>query len=157
MGKQVDTEFGAKEPIGHAEYKQILLVEDEPAAEMMVRRALKRMGKSEWLVWKKNGEEALEYLEGCENPPCVILLDIQMPVMDGLEFFKRAKENDLLIDFKDGKKSEIPVVILTTVDAQDSKERAKELGALHYFQKGATMEEYIEQLKVISTYWNMVN
>jgi CheY-like chemotaxis protein len=134
--------------------RPILLIEDEEPVEMMVRRALKRMGEDAWLVWKQNGEDALAFLENCEVAPCVILLDIHMPVMDGFEFLKRAKLNDLLVDSSQGKIAEIPVVILSTVGTQEAQEKAKAMGVLQYFQKGETTDEYIEQLRIVSIYWN---
>ncbi len=93
--------------------KPILLVEDDSVDAMTVKRALKDLNVTNPLVHKLNGEEALEYLRADENQrPCLILLDLNMPKMNGIEFLKVAKSEDVA--------KKIPVVVLTTSkDEQD--------------------------------------
>ena len=87
--------------------KPILLVEDDRVDAMTVKRALKDLNVTNLLVHTLNGEEALEYLTGEGNErPCIILLDLNMPRMNGIEFLKIIKADDEL--------KKIPVVVLTT-------------------------------------------
>ena len=87
--------------------KPILLVEDDSVDAMTVRRALKEVGSTRTLVHQINGEEALHYLCNPEaDTPGLILLDLNMPRMNGLEFLEHKQADDQLRD--------IEVVVLTT-------------------------------------------
>ncbi|MFZ0033631.1 MAG: response regulator, partial [Sedimentisphaerales bacterium] len=87
--------------------KSILLVEDDRVDAMTVKRALKDLNVTNPLAHTLNGEEALEYLTTESNrKPCIILLDLNMPRMNGIEFLKVIKADDKL--------RTIPVVVLTT-------------------------------------------
>jgi len=87
--------------------KPILLVEDDKIDAMTVKRALKDIKVYNRIDIAHNGEEALEYLNNPENElPCIILLDLNMPKMNGVEFLEIIKNNDRL--------KLIPTVVLTT-------------------------------------------
>jgi len=93
--------------------KPILLIEDDNVDAMTVKRALKDLKVTNGLVRAANGEEALTYLRDANNPkPCVMLLDLNMPKMNGIEFLKIARADDQMRC--------IPAVVLTTSkDDQD--------------------------------------
>ena len=77
--------------------KPILLVEDDRVDAMTVKRALKELHVINQLDIVKNGEEAIEYLQNeSQERPCIILLDINMPRMNGIEFLKVARANSLI-------------------------------------------------------------
>jgi len=84
----------------------IMLVEDDQVDAMTIRRALKEINVMNPIIHCRNGEEALERLEADSDLPCIILLDLNMPRMNGIEFLKVVKARD---DLK-----MIPIVVLTT-------------------------------------------
>ena len=98
--------------------KPVLLVEDDNVDAMTVKRAFKDLKIVNSLIHKSNGENALEYLrdEGDEKP-CVILLDLNMPKMNGAEFLKTVKADKTL--------KKIPVVILTTSNSEQYEKFAE--------------------------------
>jgi CheY-like chemotaxis protein len=93
--------------------KPILLVEDDQVDMMTVIRALKQVHVTNKVVHLENGEDALNYLRDEDNEkPCIILLDLNMPIMNGIEFLQAAKDDEELM--------RIPIVVLTTsVEQQD--------------------------------------
>ena len=128
--------------------KPILLVEDDRVDAMTVKRALKELHVINQLDIVKNGEEAIEYLQNeSQERPCIILLDINMPRMNGIEFLKVARANSLI--------DKIPVVVLTTSkDDQDIIESFK-LCVAGYMLKPVTYTEFIETIKTINLYWTL--
>ena len=87
--------------------KPVILVEDDRVDQMTVRRAFRDLKITNPLIIAANGEEALVYLRDAVNPrPCLILLDLNMPRMNGLEFLAIAKKDEQL--------KMLPVVVLTT-------------------------------------------
>jgi len=115
---------------------------------MTVERALKDVGVTEKLVRTANGEEALQYLKSeSGKKPYVILLDLNMPRMDGIEFLKIAKKNE---DLKT-----IPVVVLTTSkDKQDIAESFRQ-NAAGYMVKPADYKQFVEAIRTINRYWTL--
>ena len=117
---------------------------------MTVQRALKTLNVSNPLVAVKNGEEALEYLEGLhkrEELPCIILLDLNMPRMNGLEFLEKRRKLPSI--------QSIPVVVLTTsVEAHD-KTQSYELGIAGYMRKPVEYKEFVEVMRTIKMYWTL--
>src|SRR5687768_17728936 len=102
--------------------KPILLVEDDRVDMMMVIRALKQVHVTNHVVHLENGEDALNYLRDEDNEkPCIIFLDLNMPIMNGIEFLQTVKGDEQLM--------RIPVVVLTTSDEQQdrSEEHTSEL------------------------------
>jgi CheY-like chemotaxis protein len=128
--------------------KPILLVEDDSVDAMTVQRALSELEVPNKLVRKADGKEALEYLGALSNEkPCIILLDLNMPKMNGFEFLKILKADDLL--------KKIPVVVLTTsADKADTVE-SFELGVAGYVVKPMDYKEFIEKIRVINLYWTL--
>ena len=129
--------------------RPVLLVEDDDVDAMTVKRALKELNVTNPLVHTVNGEEALEYLRSHQNngKPCLVLLDLNMPKMNGIEFLKVVKEN--------GELKSIPVVVLTTSREQQDKIESFKLGVAGYILKSIDYNEFVEIIKAISLYWTL--
>jgi len=128
--------------------KPILLVEDDNIDAMTVRRALKDLKVTNELIRVGDGEKALEYLrDKTTQNPCLILLDLNMPKMNGIEFLKIAKADE---DLK-----KIPVVVLTTSDEQRDIVESFELSVAGYMVKSADYSNFVETIRVINLYWTL--
>jgi CheY-like chemotaxis protein len=125
--------------------RTIMLVEDDSVDAMTVVRALKEIKVSNPLYVAANGEEGLEYLNA--NPaPGLILLDLNMPRMGGLEFLQTIKA--------DQKFRKIPVVVLTTSTAMQDREASFECSAAGYMIKPVEYRKFVEIIRVIDSYWS---
>lgn len=135
----------------------ILLVEDDPAHAEIVRRNLECARVANVLNWVDDGKEALDYLhrEGkYEDPvsapiPGLILLDLRLPKIDGLEVLNNIKQ--------DPKLALIPVVIMTTSAAESDILRAYENRASSYVVKPLDLSKFAELLNLIGFYWLVWN
>jgi CheY-like chemotaxis protein len=128
--------------------KPILLIEDDDVDVMTVNRALRDSKVANQLVSIGDGEEAIEYLRD-ENAtkPSIILLDLNMPKMDGAEFLKIVKADNTL--------KKIPVVILTTSNSDRDVTESFELGAAGYMVKSVDYEKFVETIRAIDQYWTL--
>jgi len=128
--------------------KPVLLVEDDSVDAMTVSRAFKDLKIANQLVIRLNGEEALDYLRGNGNEkPCVILLDLNMPKMNGIEFLKIAKAD------KDMKK--IPVIVLTTSKDDQDKINSFEFSVAGYIVKPVDYTKFVEAMRILEMYWTL--
>ncbi len=128
--------------------KPVLLVEDDYVDAMTVKRAFNDLKVTNPLIHKLNGEEALEYLRGEGNQkPCVILLDLNMPKMNGIEFLKIAKADDEL--------KKIPVVVLTTSKSDEDRVETFGLSVAGYMIKPTDYIKFMETIRVIDLYWTL--
>lgn len=128
--------------------RPILLAEDDPVDQETMRRALKDLKVTNRMVVAGNGEEALKYLRDEKNEkPCLILLDIKMPRMDGLEFLKVVKQDELLKIY--------PVVVLTTSKEEQDKMESFRLGVAGYMQKPVDYKQFVETIRTIDLYWSL--
>ena len=128
--------------------KPILLVEDDTVDVMTVKRALKDLQVMSDLVPTGDGEEALAYLRDDGNAkPCVILLDLNMPKMNGTEFMRIAKADEAL--------RRIPIIVLTTSNSDQDISRSFELGAAGYMVKSVDYKKFVEIIKTIDLYWTL--
>jgi CheY-like chemotaxis protein len=128
--------------------KPILLVEDDDVDAMTVERALSELKIANELVLKSNGVEAMKYLSDENNrKPCVILLDLNMPKMNGIEFLKIIK--------KDRNFKKIPVVALTTSKEDKDKLESFKLGIAGYMVKAVDYKEFVEVVRAIDLYWTL--
>ena len=126
----------------------ILLVEDDKVDAMTVTRALNEIKVKNKLVIVENGEEALEYLRNPDNEkPCIILLDLNMPKMNGIEFLKVAKHEE-------GIKS-IPVVVLTTSKADQDRLDTFKFSVAGYMIKPVNYMQFVDTVKTIKLYWTL--
>ena len=128
--------------------KPILLVEDDRVDAMTVKRALKDLKVENPLAHSINGEEALEYLRsGSNESPCVILLDLNMPRMDGIEFLKIVKADEAL--------KKIPVIVLTTSKDKQDVTESFEHSAAGYMVKPVDYKKFVEIIGTIDMYWTL--
>jgi CheY-like chemotaxis protein len=128
--------------------KPILLIEDDNVDVMTVKRVLRDLKIANQLVSTSNGEQALEYLRTNGNKkPCVILLDLNMPKMNGTEFLKIVKTDEAL--------KKIPVVVLTTSSQQRDVVESFKLGAAGYMVKSVGYEKFVETIRTINLYWTL--
>lgn len=128
--------------------KSILLVEDDQVDVMTVKRALKEIHVTNPVVNQENGEEALKYLRDTGNEkPCIILLDLNMPIMNGIEFLQIAKQ--------DAQLRRIPVVVLTTSEEQQDKVNSFDLGVAGYMAKPVDYRQFVEVMRTIDAYWTI--
>ena len=128
--------------------KPILLIEDDDVDVMTVNRALRDSKVANQLVSIGDGEEAIEYLrDESATKPSIILLDLNMPKMDGAEFLKIVKADNAL--------KKIPVVILTTSNSDRDVTESFELGAAGYMVKSVDYEKFVETIRAIDQYWTL--
>ena len=128
--------------------KPILLVEDDQVDAMTVKRALKDLNVTNRLDISNNGEEALDFLRNDRNQkPGIILLDLNMPRMNGIEFLKIAKKDELL--------KRIPVVVLTTSKEEQDRIESFELGVAGYMIKPVDYLQFVEVMRAIDMYWTL--
>lgn len=121
------------------------MVDDDGVDVMIVQRALRDLGVTNKLVRATDGEEALAYLTGQQDEmPSVILLDLNMPKMNGFELLQMVKADERL--------KRIPIVIVTTSEAQQDRARSFELGAAAYVVKSWDYEEFRRKMKTIEPY-----
>jgi CheY-like chemotaxis protein len=128
--------------------RPVLLVEDDSVDAMTVSRAFKDLKVLNPLVHSVNGEEALEYLRNDGNEkPCVILLDLNMPKMNGTEFLKAAKADNVL--------RKIPVVVLTTSKEERDIVDSFKLSVAGYIVKPVDYKKFVEAVRTIDLYWTL--
>jgi len=125
-----------------------LLVEDDDVDAMTTQRALKELKVVNKLIHKSNGEEALEYLRDENNTkPCIILLDLNMPRMNGFEFSKIVKNDDVL--------KIIPVIVLTTSEAKENVIESFSVSVAGYIVKPVHYKDFVEAMKTLDMYWDI--
>jgi len=128
--------------------KPVLLVEDDRVDAMTVKRAFKDLNITNALDIVGNGEEALEWLGNPQNErPCIILLDLNMPKMNGIEFMRAIKQDSIL--------RRIPVIILTTSKEEQDKTESFNLSASGYMIKPVDYLQFIETMRTINMYWTL--
>jgi len=136
---------------------EILLIEDNPNDAEMTIRALKKSKVSNHIQHISNGALALDYLFGTgeyatrdtNNKPRVILLDLKMPLVDGMEVLVKIKEND--------ETKNIPIVILTSSNEHPDIEKCYKLGANSYIVKPVEFESFMHVVKELGLYWLILN
>ena len=133
---------------------RVLLVEDDPDHAELVRRGLEEYGSQIQLTHVADGESALEYLKdraprNTPGRPHLILLDLRLPRMDGLEVLREIKSSPDLAD--------IPCVVLTTSRAEGDMLKAYRLHANSYLVKPGDYERFVELIAGVERYWLQEN
>ena len=129
----------------------IILVEDDDGHATLIERNLRRAGLDNGFVRLKDGQEALDFLLGSAAPrpePCVLLLDIKMPRVDGIEVLKRLQG--------DPGTATLPVIMLTTTDDPREIERCYQLGCNVYVTKPVEYEQFIDAVKRLGFFLKVV-
>lgn len=138
-------------------FKTILLVEDNQRDEKLTLRVFKKHNMANKIDVVRDGAEALDYLFAKEayaerdinDRPAVVLLDLKLPKIDGLEVLKSIRENE--------RTKTLPVVILTSSDEENDMVNSYKLGANSYVRKPVSFKEFIEAIKIIGVYWLLIN
>ena len=140
-----------------ADDKTILLVEDNPDDEALTLRALKRANVRNPVVVARDGVEALDYLFGTgahagrdtSDTPQVVLLDLKLPRLDGLEVLRRLRA--------DARTKLLPVVILTSSTEDQDRIAGYELGANSYVRKPVDFSQFVDAVRQLGLYWLLLN
>jgi len=125
---------------------KILLIEDDQIEVMKFKRALKKLGFNHLLIETNNGEDALNTLVSECRLPDIIILDLNMPKMNGIEFLRSLKKDEY---FKF-----IPIIILTTSRNRNDTLECYQIGISGYFIKPLKYEEYVQLIDRLLTYWS---
>ena len=135
---------------------RILLVEDDPKDVELTMTALEEYNLANEVVIARNGEEALDYLYCRESyktrssdNPAVMLLDLKLPKVDGLEVLKQIKSDEKL--------SMIPVVVLTSSREEKDMVASYELGVNAYVVKPVDFHEFVNAIKELGAFWAVIN
>jgi CheY-like chemotaxis protein len=132
--------------------RPILLVEDNPMDVELTLRAFAKRHLVNPVEVARDGEEAMQRVDAWEQgalPPLVVLLDLKLPKVDGLEVLRRIKEHPRL--------RSIPVVILTTSSEDSDMRTAYRLGANSYIVKPVSFDNFMEVAAQIELYWGVLN
>ena len=137
--------------------KIILLVEDNPDDELLAIRALKKNNISNEVVVARDGVEALDYLFGTgahagrdmSEMPQIILLDLKLPKIDGLEVLRRLRN--------DQRTKLLPVVVLTSSKEEQDLTESYSLGANSYIRKPVDFAQFTEAIRQLGLYWLVFN
>lgn len=135
----------------------ILLAEDNPRDEALTLRALRKSNIFNPVVVAHNGVEALDYLFGTGNyegrdmndTPELILLDLKMPKVDGLEVLQKIRENNAT--------KLVPVVVFTSSSEEEDKLQSYNLGANSYVRKPVDFEQFLGATRQLGLYWLVLN
>ena len=132
----------------------ILLVEDDPDHELLTIRALQRSNIANEVRVARDGEEAIAMLfgEGEQALPAVpqlILLDLKLPKVEGLEVLRRIREGE--------KTRMLPVVVLTSSDEESDIVRSYKLGVNSYIRKPVNFSDFAEATRQLGMYWLVLN
>jgi CheY-like chemotaxis protein len=132
----------------------ILLVEDNPDDVLITKRAWKKGLIRNQLIVVNNGEKALKYLRKEEEyekarTPCLVLLDLKMPIVNGFEVLEKVKKDEAL--------KKIPIIVLTSSERKDDINRAYNLGCNSYIVKPVSFEKFIQSVQDIKNFWLTVS
>jgi len=137
--------------------KAILLVEDNPDDEALTLRALRKNKVANDIIVARDGAEALDYLfatgkHAGRNPreiPQVVLLDIRLPKVDGMEVLRRIRHDE--------RTRYVPVVILTSSKEEQDLVNGYKLGANSYVRKPVDFDQFVEAARHLGLYWLVLN
>jgi CheY-like chemotaxis protein len=126
---------------------KVLLVEDNLIEIMKMKRTISFLNLKHMIHEAKNGEEALKFLENSANIPDIILLDLNMPKINGIEFLRIIKASNEL--------KHIPTIILTTSSNQKDLLECYITGISGYILKPLKYEDYLKKIEVVLSYWSV--
>ncbi len=135
----------------------ILLVEDNPDDEALTLRGFRKANLANEVVVARDGAEALDYLfaagdhagRDARDLPTLVLLDLKLPKLDGLEVLRRLRE--------DVRTRALPVVILTSSNEEQDLARGYALGANSYVRKPVDFGEFVDAVRTLGMYWLLLN
>jgi DNA-binding response OmpR family regulator len=133
--------------------KIILLIEDNPDDEELTLRAFRKNNILNEVIVARDGQQALDYFFGAdasENPvPAVVLLDLKLPKIDGLEVLRRIRANDQM--------RLLPIVILTSSKEEQDIVSGYRLGANSYIRKPVDFSQFMDAIRQLGLYWLVLN
>lgn len=127
----------------------ILLIEDNLDDEELTIRSLRRANIANGIVVARNGADALTTLANMKSLPCVILLDLKLPKIDGLEVLRRIRT--------DARTRLLPVVVLTSSTEERDIIESYNLGANSYIRKPVAFDQFTEAVRQLGLYWAVIN
>lgn len=127
----------------------ILLVEDNADDERMTTRAFKKVGRTERVEICRDGEEAVRKLESLQDVPLLILLDLKLPRLDGVEVLTAIRDS--------GSTRTVPVVVMTSSDEPTDRAACYALGCNAFVRKPIDFDQYMEQVGMVFRFWLDVN
>lgn len=133
--------------------RYILLVEDNPDEVLLTELAFMKINLKNRLVKARDGEEALDYLFGCgkyadrdtSDEPSVILLDLKLPLINGLEVLQQLRSDDRTFH--------IPVIVLTSSLEENDQDESFRLGVNQYIRKPTGLSQYIDIIRQVKNEW----
>ncbi|GAL77385.1 MULTISPECIES: response regulator [Algibacter] len=125
----------------------ILLIEDDMIEVMKFQRTISSLKLDHKIIEANNGEEALKILEKKDELPDIILLDLNMPKINGIEFLNILKSDDVL--------KYIPTIILTTSQNQKDLLECYKIGIAGYVLKPLKYEDYVSKMEKLLAYWSI--
>ena len=128
---------------------EVLLVEDNASDAELTLRALQKRNLANRVVVARDGVEALKVLESAEPPPKVVLLDLKLPKLNGLEVLRRLKSDERM--------KRIPVVVLTSSHEEPDVEESYRLGVNSYIVKPVDFESFASAVAEVGLYWLLLN
>jgi two-component system response regulator len=137
--------------------KKILLVEDNPSDVKLTKRALEQNQITNEMIVAEDGQEALDYLfatgqyagREIRDLPAVVLLDLKLPKVEGLEVLQRIRANEIT--------RLMPVVILTSSDQEADMISSYNLGANSYIRKPVDFKQFTDAVRTLGMYWLLLN
>ncbi len=129
--------------------RPILLVEDNPDDERLTLRALRQCNLANPVVLARNGEAALQRVFSPKPLPCVVLLDLKLPKIDGLEVLRQIRASD--------RTQLLPVVMLTSSSEDRDIIESYSLGANSYVRKPVNIDEFTEAVRQLGLYWALIS
>lgn len=141
----------------NADEVEILLVEDNPQHVELTLRALRKQNLANNVLVAKDGAEALEFIfatgayaeRRIENGPKVILLDLKLPKVDGLEVLRQIKSDE--------RTNAIPVVVVTTSEQEQDVVESYKLGVNSYIVKPVSFDKFVQAVSELGFYWMLLN
>ncbi|NAS10445.1 response regulator [Poritiphilus flavus] len=127
---------------------KVLFIEDDAIETMKLQRTVAKFQIKYEITEAKNGEEALDYLRSDAKLPDIILLDLNMPKMNGIEFLRILKADEVL--------KFLPTIILTTSENRADLLECYKIGIAGYVIKPLKYEDYEEKLRKVFQYWEVV-
>lgn len=137
--------------------KTILLVEDNPDDELLALRALKKNNILNPVIIARDGEEALDYFfargkfvgRNLNENPVVVLLDLKLPKIDGLEVLRQIRSNETT--------RLVPIVALTSSSEETDIKNSYSLGVNSYVRKPVDFDEFTKTVEMLGSYWLQIN
>ena len=125
----------------------VLLIEDDMIEVMKLNRVISKLQLKHKITEANNGEDALKILEQKDSLPDIILLDLNMPKINGIEFLTILKNDDIL--------KHIPTIILTTSNNQKDLKACYKIGIAGYVLKPLKYEDYVSKIEKVLAYWSV--